>query len=457
MSNNKNKTNKALNRRDLITLGAKGAITAGVGLNALGMLGSQLPNSGLLGSIKELASIGELNAVADTLTASAMPVIQIVLIDKLQQALLFPVTETLGTGDLPGLDGVNNGNNAMFDGAPINGQALPANAMTWRGIQMTALFANRLAGMNPNYNITFLPQFTSNAGGHSLQNTDMGMDKGGLNYILESKSKTGLMGAIGFEIQADANNSRDSFVAPGRVPMSTYKSVAQLRSTLKNSVGPLTSPQQFLAARQKLDALAAKNDKINQALLGIRDQVNSVMAPLLEAMTANDIVKQQVRSVIALAKGGSSLAGNFMIAIPWDDTNGGGNLANPGGQAGINPYSGVAMLAWAYNEISRELPNAITVTTSDGGRSRNNGDAALGMAIITGPSTHVANGVDGRLALLADLGDPGSTSAGKQYQMSDGSTTRLLEHRHILSLIAKIAHGIDTGVPYPKGVSPKAA
>lgn len=94
---------------------------------------------------------------------------------------------------------------------------------------------------------------------------------------------------------------------------------------------------------------------------------------------------------------------------------------------------------------------------SDGGRSRNNGDAAGGLTIISGPEGAVNNGVFGNLPSLNAIGNANQQGAeGTPYNLSNNAQERVLEHRHILSLVAKITHDIDTGVPYPLGISPKA-
>ena len=79
-------------------------------------------------------------SIAMAQTAPAHPVIQICLIDKVQQALIFPVSDAVGAGDLNGLDGQG----VTVAGNDISGQALPANAVNFRGINLTALFGQKL-------------------------------------------------------------------------------------------------------------------------------------------------------------------------------------------------------------------------------------------------------------------------------------------------------------------------
>ena len=103
----------------------------------------------------------------------------------------------------------------------------------------------------------------------------------------------------------------------------------------------------------------------------------------------------------------------------------------------------------------------MTVTVSDGGRSRNNGDSAAGISIVSGPPDLVNNGIFGAVPNLAALGNNNATSAtgdgtpGGSYVMSDGNNATRLDHANVLSLIAKITHDIDTGVPFPTAISPK--
>lgn len=216
---------KNINRRKLLGYGA-GTI-AGVQLLQWG--GSLLHRHGLAGKLRAALAANNREALAKAMQVSSTPVIQICLIDKIQQAMLFRTPGTIGEGDLNGLDGQG----LTYNGEDISGQALPENIVNFRGIEMTQLFGGRLAaGLADGYNLAILPQFTSQAGGHSLQNTDLDMDKGGLNYTIEAKGQgTGLLGYVGFDIGADANDSRESAVGSGRVPLPTYDSVGQIRDT----------------------------------------------------------------------------------------------------------------------------------------------------------------------------------------------------------------------------------
>jgi hypothetical protein len=443
-------TKKKMNRRDAMLLAAKGAAIAQVGVGVIHMGADLMPKVGPFDKIRKILQAGDLKALAQAATPATYPVIQICLIDKIQQALLLttPGAEAPATGDLIGFAGVAQN----YKGIDISGQA--TTNITFRGMNLTTLFGQRLSsGLAAGYNVAFFPQFTSNSGGHTLMNSDMGSDIGGLNYLIESEGQgTGILGAVGFAVRADANNSRDSFVAPGRIPMQTYDSAAQVRATLKNSVAALNSPEKFLDFRRSLDLLAHEDDNTLETLQAVKELVNPTLTPLQNAVLAPNIVEQQLSTIITLAQAG--LASNFMLAIPWDDTNGGGNLTTAGGQSQISPYIGTAMLADIFTTLSTQLPNAVAVVVSDGGRSRNNGDAAGGMTIVSGPAAVINNGIFGRPADMATLGNANATgAAGSDIILSDGSTIRVLEHKHILALIAKLTHGIATEVPYPVSVN----
>ena len=434
-----NDKKKELKRRDVIRYGLAG----GLALNGAGPL-TMVP-----GRIGRLLG-GDNRAAAEELSTMARPVIQICLIDKIQQAMLLKTSGDTGEGDLNGL----TGSGLTFNGQDLEGLALPGNTLSYRGIEMTGLFYEFLKGMNENYSIAMMPQFSSEAGGHNLGGTNFGDNKGGLNYLIQNNTENqGMLGFVGYNIRSDANDSRDASVDQTGTPLPTYDDVAQVYRTLRNTVAPLKSPQNFLDFRTKLDRLAGKNDGIVSALLAIRDKVDPVIPALMEASGAQNQVLAQLDSVIELAKAG--LGSNFMITIPWDDTNGGGNLSNPGGSFRLTPLEGIAMLAHIYKTISLRLPEAVTVVVSDGGRSRNNGDAAGGMSIVTGPKELIHQGVFGTPSKIEDLGNANRIGrAGIEYNMSDGSRVRILLHKHVLSLVAKVTHGIDSGVPYPLGMSP---
>jgi len=430
-------------RRELIIQGVKLSL-GGAGLSMLGV-DTLLPQANpVLTRVMKLLQLPSGLALAQA-DSAATPVIQICCIDKMSIPLIFPARGTINTGDLTGLDGTEN-----YNGAPL-GAATGANGTAnWRGLDVTALWNNAISGIKDGYNLRFYTQFTSNSGGHSLQNADLSLEKGGLNYLIEKgAAKKGLLGPVGFAIRGDANNSRESFVAPGRTPMQTYDSVMNLRATLKASVAALSTSEESLAMRKSLDRLATQNDKAMANLLKIRDMINPVLDPLSAAAGDGDIVRQQLKAVIALAKAG--IGSNFMIAIPWDDTNGGGNLTTEGGQAGISPMTGAAMLADVYKTLSSELPQAVTVLVSDGGRSANNGDAAAGLSIISGPATLVPETkVVGVIPQTQDLGNNGRVAqAGVDIPMSDGSNARVLEHKHLHALVLKLAHDITVDVAYP--------
>lgn len=439
MSSNKSKLDaqSTVSRRDAISGTAKGAVGIKMATSVLAGGGS------LLTSRPAIAAAG------------TAPVLVICLIDKIQSALIHKCPGDLGATDLPGLDGTN----ATYRGKSLAN--LATQHMTWRNIpDLTALFAQSLidANMADDYNLAIVTQGTSDSGGHSLQNANLSREKGSVNYALQvqAKGNSGLLGPVGFEVRADANNSREAFVGPNLVPMKTFSNVAEILDLLRNSIAGVSGKEKFLNFRGQLDQLATKNDATLKNLKQIRDMVEPALKPLGDAMAAADIVEQQLLAIIALEKAG--LANNFMLAIPWDDTNGGGNLTNGGGQAGINPYSGTAMLANVYATLSRLAPHFVTVTAFDGGRSRNNGDSAGGLFIVSGKTGVVNNGMFGAYTPVGALGNGNPNGAGfSTYNLRGGGTTQVLRHSNLHALVYSIATGEDLGIPLPLGISPKVA
>ena len=290
-----------LNRRQALGLGAAGVVGANVGMNMMNMAGALMPQIGPFDKLRKILATGDKQAFAQAITPADHPVIQICVIDKFQQALFLQTSgaqTALDNGDLNGLDGLDQNAAALqYNGADISGMALPANygGYSWRGMPLTPLFGQILASSlnNANYNVAVLPKWNSQAGGHSLQNSDLDMDVGGLNYVIEKNAEsTGMLGAVGFSIRADANNSRDSFVSPGRIPMKTFDSVGQVRTNLKNSVAALSEPgSKAYFMRKKLDQLASVYDETIDQLQIIRELVDPALQPLLDAVNAPDIVK----------------------------------------------------------------------------------------------------------------------------------------------------------------------
>jgi hypothetical protein len=444
MSDSKKTKSAGVTRRDAMKMAAKGIVGVNVGLPLVASLSEVIPDIGPLTRVRRLLSSADPEALAQALKPVANPMINICVVDKTTQALVSRVSSAgAGTGDLNGLAGTG----LNHKGVSVAGQAITD--ATWRGLNLTELFARPLMGMQDGYSLAIFSRFTSNSGGHSLQNANLGMDLGSANYVAEqSKVANGLLGPVGFAMQADANNSRDAFVGPGRVPMATFANVSELLSTVKDSVSAIAAKgtEQY-KLRQSLDNLAISNNQSAKTLIAIRDSTEPALAPLRAAAAEGDVVSRQLGAIIALAKAG--LCSNFMLTIPFDDTNGGGNLTTNGGSAGLNPYIGHIMLAEIYARLAVELPGAITFLTNDGGRSRTNGDAAAGFNMVSGPSSMIKTGIYGSFPTLAELGDNGAVAAsGTDIRLSNGSTTRLLEHKHILSMVLHLL-GKDTGIPYP--------
>ncbi len=444
--------NKILSRREAIQRSTLGVAT---GITLLDMYANMLP-----ADIRKAISLGSQEALAADPAGRPNPIIQITLIDKTQQPLMLETegVSTVSAQVLNGLDGMNGATAASYKGNPISGEALAYTDYRGRAdMRMTQLFGGRLAGLADGYNLAIIPKVNSNAGGHNLNDSGIDNEKGGLNSALQDTGEDpgNLMGFVGFSLRALANDSSESARGPQGIPLPTFESPLQLRTTLQNSVAPLSASKKALDFRKKLDALAARNSGVLARLLQIKEKIEPAVAGLAVSLGAGlNVVERQVEAVIAVAKTG--LCNNFMIAIPWDDTNGGGNLINPGGGNNLSPYVGTAMLADLYVRISQELPNAITVIVSDGGRSMNNGDAAGGMSIISGPAALVNEGVFGTRAIIGNLGNVnGLRTNGHQYQMSAGNPLGILEHKNLIALVLKMA-GVEPTVAYPKGISPKA-
>ena len=188
-----------------------GATTKVIGGASLALSGIETlvpQQSGLIQRLLRLAHLPSGLAMAQALQSATTPVIQICCIDKMSIPLVFPARGTVNPGDLTGLDGTEN-----YAGQPV-GAATGAGS-SWRGLDVTSLWSKAIAGMRDGHNLAFFPQFTSNSGGHSLQNTDVSMELGGLNYMIENGAATkGLLGPVGFAIRADANNSQCEVISP---------------------------------------------------------------------------------------------------------------------------------------------------------------------------------------------------------------------------------------------------
>jgi hypothetical protein len=336
------------------------------------------------GSTSQMASAAE--------QKSQYTMVQIVLIDKCQAALFQHMEITDGATDVPGLKSAEN--------APQSSATIRAD---FRGMGLTKLFADSLVELPTNISLCMNNSWQSGSGGHSLMNSYVSPLLGGLNSVFEKKvGGTGVLGPIGFGLASDANNSRDVFTSDSGRIMTTANSVSNLALTVEESVAPLVN-NKSLETVKMLDSLVQKNSTLREQLVTLGEKVGQAIPDLKTAaslqmpamggngmQTKNDVVLQQVKAIIALHKAG--VARNFMIAVPYDDTNGGGSLITPGGSAGLSPFEATAKIGQALVELHKAIPNLICVTTSDGGRSRNNGDQSAGFAILTGPENRVKNG-----------------------------------------------------------------
>jgi hypothetical protein len=378
-----------LERRDVIKL------TAGVGMAlGLGKLASAR-EGGLYQRIMEQAKLGDLAGVAQAASGgSKYTVVHLVLIDKTQTALF----QHIPNGTVP------PGGDAGEGAATI--------LQEFRGMPLTKLFAQGLDGLPANVSLTMNNAFASGAGGHNLTNSYVSDALGGFNAAVEARSGgTGLLGAVGFSLRASANDSRDLFVGPGRRQLTTYSSVSDLHTTIRESLLPLSDDKTLEMVRY-LDKLVSPKFEMRDRLVALAGQIQSILPELdaagkltmtMPAMGNNnnnqaaraDVIMQQVKAVIALSKAG--VARNFMIAVPWNDTNGGNSLTAAGGGSQMDPFSATPRIAAALVELHKNIPDLFVVSTSDGGRSPNNGDQSAGLAFMTGPDSILKNGYLGEM------------------------------------------------------------
>lgn len=430
------------NRREAFGQAAKGFVGINIGLGLGNFIGSLTPEQMIFKRIIELVTIRDPQVFAQAIEGEKHPFIQICHVDKVVTNMVFPAKDITGNV-LNGIEG--SGQN--YKGASIAGKAL--DSKDWRGIELTALWADILEGMPSEYSLAFLPQTSSLVGGHNLNTANLGTDKGGANYVIDKAQKSGVLGFTGFAIQAAANNSARSASAPGGVPMTTYDSVLSLRSTLNRAFKALLDPATFAAKfRTSLDRLALDNDQTFRQMQALRDSIEPTLAPLLVAANEGDYVDQQLAAAEAMIKTG--LSTNILIATATADTNGGGDLTRPGGAYNVSPHVAHAQLAHIYKTISQKMPGAVTALMSDGGRSSNNGDSAGMLSIVSGPSDIIQNGVFGRVPTLNELGNQNAfETEGENIKMSNGSTVKFLEQKHVLAAAVESAMGIDTEVTYP--------
>lgn len=299
--------------------------------------------------------------------APALPtLVHFVLIDKVQAALFQHVTD--GTIP-PGLD--------AMDG-------LARTAVNFRGMNLTKLFGDPLAALPESVGLVINNAWESGSGGHSLANSVVSAELGGINAAFEKLAgNTGVLGPVGFSLGSDANNSSDAFLGAGGRRMNAFTSVGHLATTLRNSIAPLLKTDN-LALLKDLDSLVSTSTGFRDNLAQLAQKVGQALPDLESAQTVTDPVMQQVKAIIALRKAG--VARNFMLAVPWDDTNGGGNLTTRGGSRNLDPFSATPLIAQALVELHANISDLYCVSTSDGGRSQNNGDVGPGFGFLTGPT-----------------------------------------------------------------------
>ena len=403
----------SLNRRHLLRLSAG----AGFGLG-LGHLASA-KDSPIFQQIMSSAMRADFSGMAYAAEKTAKrTLVHIVLIDKTQTALFQHINDAAANAPL--------GSTAQA--------GIAQELFNFREMPLTKLFGDALKELPVDVSFAMCNSWASGSGGHSLQNSYVNDSLGGLNAAYEKLSGgTGLLGAVGFNLRADANESKDLFLGPSRRALTTYNSVTDLATTLESSLQPLRDAKTLEMVRF-MDKLVTPKFEMRERLVALASEIGASIPKLKEAgavtesvpnpqnmanmMTRGDLVMQQVRAVIELRKAG--VAYNFMIAVPWDDTNGGGDLTTVGGQGRLDPFSTTPKIAQALVELHKNIPDLVCVTSSDGGRGQNNGDQSPGIAFLTGPDTIVKNGVVGGSANLytafSELGQPKG-----EVGMSDGS------------------------------------
>lgn len=373
-----------ISRRALLGAGAT-LVGSQVALGLFKTLEPLVGNGIQLDILRKALLDADLAGTAYAATAATdATLVHFVLIDKVQAALFQTVPGTPPAG-LDSMDGI------------------ALQSVDFRGMPLTKLFADPLMKLPDDVGFCLNNAWESGTGGHSLQNSNLG-DKGGVNHVFEQLTGgSGLLGAVGFSLRSDANDSADAFVAGSGRRMQAFPSVAQLSSTLANSLAPLSGSSADFALLQKFDALATKDMAFRTVLAELAEKVRGAVPDLTRAQGVEDPVMQQVQAVIALRNAG--VCRNFMIAVPWDDTNGGGNLTTPGGSRNLSPFAATPKIAEALVALHAAIPGLVCVATSDGGRSVNNGDQSAGFAFLTGPATAVRSGiVGGHLTDTAQLG-----------------------------------------------------
>lgn len=372
--------NPSLNRRHFLKNGTALALAYPLA-SQFGMLGHLLSSN-----------------IAMAADFSGPTLVHFVIIDKVQPALFQVVP-----GDIPGGAAAQNG--------------IAQQASNFRNMNLTKLFGDALDGLPDNVSLNLNNAWESGNGGHSLAASNVSPALGSVNYAFEKLSGgTGLLGAVGFSVGSSAQNSADAFLAPGGIRMKTFTGASQLANTLKNSTAPIMRGGTANTLVKEFDQLASKDTSFRDELTSLAAKISNAVPELEAASSLTDPISQQVASIIALSKAG--VCRNFMIGIPYNDTNAGGDLTAGGGQYRLDPFSTTPVIAKAIVELHKAIPNLVCVSTSDGGRSLQNGDVGPGFAFMTGPSDTVKNAIIGpKYTSSNQLG----TNFGS-VAMSDGTT-----------------------------------
>jgi len=323
----------------------------------------------------------------------------------------------------------------------MGGQALVESGFRSRGL--TQLFGDSLVGLPTDVALCINNAWSSNVGGHNLSTANLGMEYGGFNSYFEEGLKdsggSSLFGAVGIALQSDANNSEDAFIARGGTKMKAFSSVSELKMTIENAIRPLTGANETMGMIKTFDAYATKDKEFRDRLGELAEMMGGALPDLEVAEQLADPIMKQARAIIASHKAGISK--NFMMTVPHDDTNGGGDLTNPGGEKSLSPLQTTPLIGQAIVEMHKAIPNLIVVSCGDGGRGNNNNDQGPGMAFITGPSSLIR---DTTLATVSDVSQVGQNFA--DIQLSDGSRAVSTQANWLATALR--AAGISIDVPH---------
>jgi hypothetical protein len=399
-------------RRDFIKNGL--AFTGGLTLSASGL--AIVPE--LLRS-QGVAGLDTLLSYAQAQAASTPVLVQFVLIDKVQASLF----QTIEGTPAPGAD--------SQDG-------IAQRESTFRNLGLNELFGNSIAELPDSVALSINNTWESGSNGHSLANSQINAALGSINNAFETLSgTTGILGPVGFSIRSSANDSQDAFLGAGGRPLKTFESVESLSQTIENSVSPLRAMEANKSLVAQLDSLITSDTSIRESLNELMGKVENVAPELTAAAAAGDSVEAQVQSVISLAKAG--LSRNFMIAVPWDDTNSGGDLTSGGGAFNLDPFAATPQIGQAIVRLHAAIPNLVCVSTSDGGRGPDNGDTSAGFAFMTGPADKLNNSViGGRFTNTDQLGQTFADAA-----LSNGTRQPSNPANWYASALKILGHSID--------------